>query len=72
MMPSDRSVPWMPGYVFLRDQDGLRHLVRVSAIQLLSDADPCGDTTIAVVAGRALSVPMPLEKFVQEVASSMR
>jgi hypothetical protein len=62
----------MRGYVFLRDQDGLRHLVRVSAIQLLSDADPCGDTTVAVVAGRALAVPMPLEEFVQEVAGSTR
>ncbi len=63
-MANTRSpAPRLPGYVLLEDVDGLRHVVRASSIQLISDADPCQDTTVAVVAGRSLSVPMPLDEF---------
>lgn len=34
-------------------------VIRLSAIQMLSDADPCGDATIVVVAGRSLIFPCP-------------
>ncbi len=64
------AMNFIPGYVLLTDVDGLRHVVRVSSIQMMSDSDPCQDTTVAVVAGRALSLPMPLEEFLGRIADS--
>jgi hypothetical protein len=52
-------------YLQIIDQDGTRHLIRISAIQLCSDADPCRDSTSVVVAGRTLIVPLPLDELVQ-------
>lgn len=61
-----------PGYLLLRGDDGLRYLVRASSIQMLSDSDPCHDTTIAVVAGRSITVPMPLEELIEKLADCDR
>jgi hypothetical protein len=66
------AMNFIPGYVLLTDVDGLRHVVRVSSIQMMSDSDPCQDTTVAVVAGRALSLPMPLEEFLGKVVDGER
>lgn len=62
--------PLMPGYLLLVDADGLRHVVRVSAIQLLSDGDQCRDTTIAIIAGRALTIPLPLDDLLGQMERS--
>jgi hypothetical protein len=64
--------PLMPGYLLLVDADGLRHVVRVSAIQLLSDGDQCRDTTIAIIAGRALTIPLPLDDFLGQLEYAQR
>lgn len=52
-------------YLQVIDQDGTRHVIRIAAIQLCSDADPCRDSTAVVVAGRTLIVPLPLDEIVQ-------
>lgn len=57
-------------YLQVVDQDGTRHLIRISAIQLCSDADPCRDSTAVVVAGRTLIVPVPMDEFVLIVQSN--
>lgn len=62
----------IPGYLLLRDNDGARHLIRASSIQLLSDLDPCRDATIAVVAGRSITVPISLEEFIGKLADCDR
>lgn len=64
--------PMTPGYLLLVDADGLRHVVRVSAIQMLSDGDQCCDTTIAVVAGRALTIPLPLDDLLGQLEQCQR
>lgn len=60
---STPTATWIPGYILLEDADGLRHVVRVSSIQMLSDSDQCRDATVAVVAGRGFSVPVPLDEL---------
>lgn len=37
-------------FLFFRDCEGLRHVVRASSVQLVSDADPVADTVILPVA----------------------
>lgn len=64
--------PLMPGYLLLVDADGLRHVVRVSAVQMLSDGDQCCDTTIAIVAGRALTIPLPLDDLLGQLEHAQR
>ncbi len=61
------SLPAVPGYLLLQDVDGLRHAIRVSAIQMLSDGDQCCDTTMAVVAGRSLVIPQPLDDLLEQL-----
>jgi len=61
------SLPTESGYLLLQDVDGLRHAIRVSAIQMLSDGDPCCDTTLAVVAGRSLVIPQPLDDLLGQL-----
>lgn len=56
------AAPCPPGYVGLVDIDGLRHVIRVSSIQMLSDSDQCRDMTVAVVAGRSIPLPTPLDE----------
>ena len=55
------------GYVVLSDIDGLRNVIRVSAIQMLSDTDQCRDSTMAVVAGRVLTIPLPLDDILVRI-----
>lgn len=62
--------PYAPGYLQLTDSDGIRHVIRISAIQLLSDADACQDSSILVVAGRSLSVPIPLDRLLSSIEES--
>lgn len=61
------GLPLAPGYVLLEDVDGLRHAVRISSIQLLSDGDQCGDSTVAVVAGRSLMISQSLEELLGQM-----
>ena len=58
------------GYLSLVDEEGCRHLVRKSAIQMLSDSDPCHDSVTMVVAGRGLRIPRPLEEFLRAIESA--
>lgn len=58
----------MPGrlgpYLVVVDESGCRHLIRITAIQVLSDRDPCADSTSIIIAGRALTIPRPLDQVV--------
>lgn len=68
MATPERNHPGVPpGYLQLTDAEGLRHVVRASAVQLLSDGDPCRDSTLAVVAGRSLTILMPLEQMLERL-----
>ena len=40
----------LPGFLMIRDVDGLRHAIRFGSVQLVSDGDPCCDSTVVVVA----------------------
>lgn len=61
-----------PGYIFLTDQDGTRHLIRVSAIQFLSDADQCRDSTVITISGRPIVTPVPLDDLVMQLHAASR
>lgn len=61
-----------PGYLTVRDADGLRHAIRIASIQMLSDGDPVGDTTVVLVAGRAIVVPIPLDKVISLLEGGAR
>jgi hypothetical protein len=52
-------------YLSVVDESGLRHLIRRSAILLVSDEDPAADTTIVCVAGRTIRIPVPLDVVVE-------
>lgn len=58
-MNTDRIGP----YLAVTDGDGLRHLIRIGAIQMLSDGDVCRDTAIIIVAGRPITVAEPLDEI---------
>lgn len=49
-------------YLSVRDDSGCRHLIRRTAITLLSDEDPVADTTLITVGGRTLRIPLPLDR----------
>ncbi len=50
-------------FVVLLDQDGLRHAVKLSAIQVLSDGDADGlSTSIQLTGSRAAVVRRPLDE----------
>lgn len=48
--------------------DGRRHLIRIGAIQLLSDGDLCRDSAVVVVAGRAITVAETLDEIVRLIS----
>ncbi len=52
------------GYLLVVDDVGLRHVIRRSAIMLLSDEDVVGDTTLLTVAGRVIRIPVALDVVV--------
>lgn len=56
-----------PGFLMLVDDAGRRNLVRIGSIQLLADCDELHDTTILVVAGRAITVPRSLDDLMDEI-----
>ena len=57
----------LPGFLMIRDVDGLRHAIRFGSVQLVSDGDPCCDSTVVVVAGRALFVDQPLDEVLAQI-----
>lgn len=59
-------------YLAVTDGDGLRHLIRIGSIQMLSDGDLCRDTAIIVVAGRAIVVAEPLDTLAPLLGTSYR
>ena len=56
------------------DEEGCRHLVRVTAVQLLSDTDVLQNETLITAAGRTIRVPHALDEIADLVLSltSMR
>lgn len=48
-------------YLMIVDDAGRRHCVRITAVQIASDADAFHDTTTLIIAGRPITVPEPLE-----------
>lgn len=48
-------------YLAVIDGDGCRHMIRIASIQMVSDGDQCRDTTVMVVAGRAITVAESLD-----------
>lgn len=59
---------YLPGFLMIQDVDGLRHAIRFGAVQLVSDGDPCCDSTVVVVSGRALFVDQPLDEVLALIA----
>ena len=50
-------------FVVFADDDGLRHAVRLGAVLVMSDADPCQDGTILQMpGGRALLIRASFEE----------
>ena len=43
-------------FVVLLDEDGLRHAVKLSAVQVLSDGDTCGNSTSVQLTGNRVAV----------------
>lgn len=69
-MAARRVIP--PPYLMVTDQDGLRHVIRISAIQLASDGDLCRDSTCLVVAGRTLSLPVSLDWMIESLSAVLK
>lgn len=59
-----RSRTSRPRYLRFEDGDGCRYLVRVTAIQIMADADVLQDATVLVAAGRTIRVPRPLDAII--------
>lgn len=57
------AVQRVGAFIEVEDQDGCRHLVRISAIQWLSDADQCRDETLLTAAGRTIHILRPLDEL---------
>ena len=55
------------GFLLLVDDAGRRNLVRLGAIQMMADCDELHDTTVLVVAGRAITVPRPLDEILEAI-----
>lgn len=55
------------GFLLLFDDAGRRNLVRLGAIQMIADCDEVRDTTVLVVAGRAITVPRPLDDILAAI-----
>lgn len=57
--------------LMVRDAEGLRHLLRPSAVACLSDADPAAtETLVTMSGGRSLLVPAPLEEVAAALANA--
>lgn len=57
-------------YLLVVDDEGRRHLIRRSAIMLVSDEDPVGDTSLLTVAGRTIRIPASLDVVVDALGAS--
>ncbi len=51
-------------YLLVIDDEGRRHLVRRSAVLLVSDEDIAADTTLICVAGRTIRIAVSLDVVV--------
>ena len=61
------SIDRVGGFLKVVEENGCRHLVSIRAIQLISDADPCRDETVMIVAGRAFRLLQPLDEVLVEM-----
>lgn len=59
MIPIQRVGPFLE----VVDGDGCRHLLRLTAIQLLSDTDMLQTDTLITAAGRTIRVPQALDEI---------
>lgn len=50
------------------DEEGCRHLLRLTAIQAISDTDPLQNETLIIAAGRTVRVPRALDEIVDMLA----
>jgi hypothetical protein len=66
-MLNGTCVQRIKGFVGVVDADGVRHLLRLGAIQMIADTDQCQDTTVIVVAGRSIIVPVPLDEVIEVI-----
>ena len=61
------SIDRVGGFLKVVEENGCRHLISIRAIQLISDADPCRDETVMIVAGREIRLFQPLDEVVMEM-----
>ena len=61
------SIDRVGGFLKVVEENGCRHLISIRAIQLISDADPCRDETVMIVAGREIRLFQPLDEIVMEM-----
>lgn len=66
------AVQRVGSYLQVQDEEGCRHLLRVSAVQALSDTDPLRNETFITAAGRTIRVPQSLDAIVGLIAPGER
>lgn len=66
------AVQRVGSYLQVRDEEGCRHLLRVTAVQALSDTDPLRNETFITAAGRTIRVPQSLDAIVGLIAPGER
>lgn len=59
-------------FIELVSEEGCRHVVRVASIQLISDVDVLRDSTVIVVAGRPIVVPVKLDEILDMISGRHR
>ena len=59
-------------FLLFRDCDGVRHLVRIGSVQVLSDADVDCQECLLVVANRMYRVPVSLECCLEQLDPGIR
>lgn len=66
------AVQRVGSYLQVQDEEGCRHLLRVTAVQALSDTDPLRNETFITAAGRTIRVPQSLDAIVGLIAPGER
>ncbi|MBK1670733.1 hypothetical protein CKO28_22185 [Rhodovibrio sodomensis] len=59
-------------FLGFRDVDGVRHVVRVSSVQTLSDADLDRQETLLVAANRMYRVSQPIDTILDKIGGDLR
>jgi len=54
-------------FLLFRDCDGVRHVVRLGSVQVLSDADVDCQECLLVAANRMYRVPVALERCIEHI-----